>query len=163
MIMASDPSIDHSILFISYHFPPDAAVGAKRIAKLAGFLKDGGYKVGVLTVKAKYFERNDYSLCDDELEVYRTSMLPSARLLYLRIKKILGRVRNSGTDGVSASEYAPEMNDEGSSGPLGWIKRAILSIIWLPDYFQGWVPFGFTRCLRLRKKYNFTNLSCIIW
>ncbi len=163
MIVASNPSTDKSILFISYHYPPDAAVGAKRIAKLAKSLKEKGYQVGVLTVKAKYYERHDYSLCDNDLEVYRTNMIPSLRLLYIRMKNLLGHFRGDAAGERPESTPDLEIADtymststvgRRSSGPLDWVKRTILSIIWLPDYFQGWVPFGFIKCLTLKKRYN---------
>lgn len=160
--MADKHSIDQSILFISYHYPPDARVGAKRVAKLAGFLHGKGYKVGVLTVKEKYYEFRDHSLCNNDLKVFRTNMCPSLRSIFSGIKQFINRFRG-GDDPGNTNSSKPELvdrhslfvRDESTSpGVLGWIRRNILSIIWLPDDRQVWVPLGFFKCLTLVRKYR---------
>ena len=161
--MINKHTIEKSIIFISFHFPPDAKVGAKRIAKLAGFLKEKGFKVSILTVKDKYYDIHDDSLCNNSLNIYRTSMFPSIRLMYIGIKKLICRLTGRNACEINSTTSDSEMtdnyilastNDGKSSGFLGWIRRMILSFIWLPDDKHGWVPFGFIKCLTLFKKHR---------
>ena len=50
---------------ITYHFPPDAAVGALRPLKFAKYLPHYGWEPYVLTVKPRYYPSLDQSRLDE--------------------------------------------------------------------------------------------------
>src|SRR5690349_21131617 len=82
------------ILIISYHFPPDAAVGGMRPAKFAKYLPQFGWEPIILTVKQHYHRVTDPSKLADlgaVPHIYRTRMLPQPGRLYMTLK---ARVRN---------------------------------------------------------------------
>ena len=78
-------------LFVSYHFPPDSEVGGRRIARLASFLHERGWDVGVLTVRERHYQQRDSSFSQEGLTVYRTAMIESVRFLF-------GGVRGTAAD-----------------------------------------------------------------
>ena len=90
------------ILIASYHFPPDAAVGALRLAKMARLLPDFGWQPFILTVRDEYREQGiDASRLKglEGLSIVRTGVLPSvADLLASAKHRIFGhRPAGSGT------------------------------------------------------------------
>lgn len=139
------------VLFISYHYPPDSEIGAKRAARLAKCFMENGWQAGVLTVKEKFHERLDRSYDVAGVDVHRTGMFQSIRFVLPLAKRFLARLKGGGQggEGVEASgseSVAPE-------GSPSWARRFILSMIWLPDDRQGWVPFGLPRLLGLLATY----------
>src|SRR6266849_4551814 len=89
------------ILIVSYHFPPDAAVGGMRPAKFAKYLPQFGWEPIILTVKQRYHRLSDPSKLKDlglGPRVYRTRMLPQPGRLCLALKSC---VRNA-TAGLSS-------------------------------------------------------------
>jgi glycosyltransferase involved in cell wall biosynthesis len=146
------------VLLISYHYPPDSQIGAKRAARLAKYLMENQWKVGVLTVREEFYERVDRSYDVPGVDVRRTGMFESIRFALPRAKQLIGRLRRaSRANGGDAprERKRPDIRDATipesyeSRGPLSWIRRFMFSMIWLPDDRQGWVPFGVCRCLSL--------------
>jgi glycosyltransferase involved in cell wall biosynthesis len=125
------------ILIVSYHFPPDAAVGSVRPAKFAKYLPQFGWEPIVLTVRERYHPLTDQSKLKDldpALRVYRTRMLPQPGRFYLGLKsRLLGPTPS--TDGLPARTSASSR-----PGVLSSIKRALTSLECLPDDKQIWVP-----------------------
>ena len=77
-----------SILIISHHFPPDYTSGSKRALRMASHLSDLGWRVGVLTVRDRYFARLDATLLSGSpaFEVLRTrSLEPAAWIRHRRV------------------------------------------------------------------------------
>ena len=146
------------VLFISYHYPPDSQIGAKRVAKLAKCLMENGWQVGVLTAKEKFCERIDRSYDVSGVDVYRTGMFESVRFALPRLRAPLAWLKRSrwgsgrGEDPAGGRPTVREAPVP-ESGPSGhahsWIKRFIFSMIWLPDDRHGWVPFGLRKLLGL--------------
>lgn len=157
-----------SILFVTYHFPPDASVGAKRVTKLARFLIKNGWDVGVLTVKDKYYSHRDESVSIEGITIYRTPMFESIRFLFGRIKNVFKRSRGllergeiRGDDRSLLSERQTVRDQEGQrENVLSRIERIILSLVWCPDDRQGWIPFAVAKCLLLSRKYDLIYSSC---
>jgi glycosyltransferase involved in cell wall biosynthesis len=150
------------VLFISYYYPPDSQIGAKRAAKLAKCLMENGWQVGVLTVKEKFRERIDRSYDVPGVEVYRTGMFESVRFALPRLRALLARLKRPGrgggrgddpAGGRPAVREAPEPERNPSGHAPSWIRRFIFSMIWLPDDRQGWIPFGLRRFLGLLSSY----------
>ena len=49
------------LLFVTYHFPPDARVGALRGQKMVKYLPEFDWSPEVLTVREKHYEAFDHS------------------------------------------------------------------------------------------------------
>jgi len=156
------------VLFISYYYPPDLEIGAKRAARLAKLFKVNGWQVGILTVKEKYYEQIDRSYGVPGVDIHRTGMFQSVRFLVPRVKRFVARVKGrvqraadkiAGERESLAVREAPTAIAGSRRGAVPWIKRFIVSMIWLPDDKQGWVPFGLLRCLRLLAAYRIVYSS----
>ena len=79
------------ILFISYHYPPSAAIGGMRIYGNSKYLARLGWAIYILTVKKKHIQEFDYERCNDDrrIEVHRVTNLPKISTILLNaIKKI---------------------------------------------------------------------------
>ena len=161
--MKSPPEEEKSILLVTYHFPPDSQIGGKRTARLAKFLKEKGWKVGVLTVKEHYYEIMDDSFTVDGVTIFRTRMFKNARFLYLNIKKGLKKkwedqsYTNKDVQGDTGNDIGTEKRV--CERLVSKLKRYILSLIWLPDDLQGWVPFGLFKCISILGKYDIVYSS----
>ena len=73
------------VLIITYHFPPDSAMGAVRPAKFAKYLPDFGWEPVVYTVKDRYYERCDYGKFEPRLKpitIYRANLIPGPLEVY---------------------------------------------------------------------------------
>lgn len=157
-----------SILLVTYHFPPNAEVGAMRVTRLANFLKKNGWDVGVLTVRESYYHDRDDSVTVEGITLYRTRMFESVRFLLGRIKNAFKRARSflkgekraDSESGLERDDHAVQFRSTRTYGNLSWIQRFILSLIWCPDDKQGWIPFAFLKCLELSDKYDIVYSSC---
>jgi len=161
--------VEKRVLFISYHYPPDSQIGAKRVAKLAKCLMENGWQVGVLTVREKFCERIDRSYDVTGVDVYRTGMFENVRFAGTRLRGLLTRMKHVAWGGGSGkapverecltAREAPRPESTSSGRPHSWIKRFIFSMIWLPDDRQGWVPFGLRRFFGLLSTYRLAYSS----
>src|SRR5438132_11554717 len=90
------------ILLISYHFPPDAAVGAVRPGKFAKYLSRLGWQPYILTVKEQYFAATDRGRLHEvsHLPTLRTRCWPAPLQLALSIKH---RLRRNAPDGPQSA------------------------------------------------------------
>src|SRR5262245_60300966 len=59
------PETNKRLLLVSYHFPPDAEVGAVRAQKLVKYLPRYGWEPLVLTVDPRQYEAHDASRLAD--------------------------------------------------------------------------------------------------
>ncbi len=66
------------VLFVTYHFPPDARVGALRAQKMVKYLPEFHWSPEVLTVREKYYEAFDPSRLADveKASIWRTHVVP---------------------------------------------------------------------------------------
>ena len=129
------------LLLVSYHFPPDGAIGAVRPYEFARLLPQHGLEVWVLTVLPEYAERLDPSAVLEGIpmeRIIRTSVLPSRRDRYLQITQGLRRwireLRDKGTSIQSASSGASTSR---RSIPLLW--RCFTDWLSYPDWYAGWL------------------------
>jgi hypothetical protein len=82
------------LLLVTFHFPPDGAIGAVRPYEFAKLLPQHGVNVWVLTVLPEYAERFDPSALPEgipEDRIIRTPVLPSRRDRYLQMTQGLRR------------------------------------------------------------------------
>jgi glycosyltransferase involved in cell wall biosynthesis len=144
------------LLIVSYHFPPDAAIGAVRPAKFAKYLPACGWEPTILTVKESYYPRTDESRAKDLQyiqEIYRVGMLPHPKQIYLRSKTLFHRRRLDRWAGRPID--APDANNK----PVGWFKRLIFSLEHLPDDKQVWIPQAVWKGIKI---INARKVDCIL-
>jgi hypothetical protein len=123
------------VLIITYHFPPDAAIGAVRPAKFAKFLPDFGWEPVIYTVKEKNYESCDDSRFEPKLKdltIYRANLIPGLLQGYSRL--IHGRIRSLGnTSNLTVSHESESQNSVNS------LRRVLRSLVRTPDANQGWI------------------------
>jgi glycosyltransferase involved in cell wall biosynthesis len=120
------------ILVISYSFPPDADVGAKRVARLARYLPEFGIAPIVLTIEERFIKLRDESLpAPDNVRVVRTSRLTHPLEWYGRWKTATR---------APSKALAQSSNEPSLTGvkPARWLRRQILSALDIPDSYWGW-------------------------
>jgi len=142
------------ILFITYHFPPDAAVGGLRPLKFAKYLPACGWEPYILTVKEHYYSvrdsmrvRDDRALCG---KIFRTPMLGNPSAIYRRLKRV-NYVATARL--VGAGENVNQEATENVNVLTRW-RRFLGSLVSLPDERLGWWPFGTVRAITLLRRYK---------
>lgn len=144
------------VLIISYHFPPDAAIGALRPSKFAKYMPACGWDPIILTVKECYYPKTDQSKTKDLKhirEIYRTGMLPHSSRIYPQLKAYF---RRQDPGAVSpATFHAPSKK----SKPVGFFKRLVFSLEHLPDDKQVWIAIAVWKGFRIIRT---RNVHCIL-
>ncbi len=126
------------VLVISYHFPPDTAVGGKRAARFCHYLPSFGIRPVVLTAREESYPSVDRSFpLPPGLRIERAGVLSMPGDWYVAFK---GRSRRPAADG-NAPQRAP--TDAGSAGAPaegdgGFLRRNALALLDFPDERWGW-------------------------
>ncbi len=122
------------IVIISYHYPPDPAVGGLRAAKVAEAFRRAGHEVHV--VAAQVPEATVPLVCTPGgIVIERVRAWRNPRELWLAWKR-----RRGGRAAAVAAKAPPA--EASAALPLRvptW-KRMIFSALWLPDDHQGFAP-----------------------
>jgi glycosyltransferase involved in cell wall biosynthesis len=143
------------VLFVAYHFPPDAAVGGTRPAKMARYLSQLGWDVHVVTVREDRISRKDHSRLGDVegLTVHRTVVWPTVLEVGLRIRNTLLAALNRGNRAAipGRAEVGPEVTGSGRRFS-GTLKRWLNSVFELPDKEVGWLVPGVVAAWRVIRK-----------
>ncbi|MBC2696057.1 MAG: glycosyltransferase family 4 protein [Desulfobacteraceae bacterium] len=129
------------LLIISYHFPPDLAVGAIRPAKFAKYLPEFNWQPIVLTVYDKYFGNvdNQNNQCSINVTIHNTYKIPGLRDVYLSFKRLYLSIRKNKDTKQIFQQWTPIENTLQEPG-IERLKRYINSLlIWLPDDKAGWI------------------------
>lgn len=135
----------NNVLIISYHYPPDLAVGAIRAAKFAKYLPEYDITPVILTVKEKYYDHLDDKKSiqsSHKGDVYRTWRIPNFRDVYLYFKSQLKK--NTSAEKVHINEGAKDASEDviaqNKETIVERFKRYFNSVIvWLPDDKTGWI------------------------
>jgi glycosyltransferase involved in cell wall biosynthesis len=141
------------VLIISYHFPPDGAMGAVRAAKFAKYLPEFGWKPVVYTLKEQYYETRDYTRLEPVLKsipVHRGTLIPGPLQSYSRVKGLMTGSR-SGPHTIPTK--AEKWHTPGAN-MAGRMKRLVSALLRLPDEEQGWIVNAAIGGLRLAQKYK---------
>lgn len=136
------------VLIVAYHFPPDRAVGSLRPARMAEALRAAGHRVSVVTARLADEAERDRPAAEG-LTVTAVESVPSPRELYLRGKRLIRGVGRSqrGTAAAASPERDTTPPPPAHEVPL-W-KRAISSLLWLPDDRQGFIPAAVAAARRI--------------
>ena len=119
------------LLIISYHFPPDSAIGAVRPAKFAKHLPEFGWTPVIYTVNEACYDSCDWSKFEEHLkkiEIYRTKPFPGPLQLYSRLRR-----KKAGSGEPKTGAEAREISRH--TAPM----KLISSLLRLPDVHQGWI------------------------
>jgi glycosyltransferase involved in cell wall biosynthesis len=115
------------MLFVSHAFPPQAAVGALRIARLCRFLPEYGIQPVVLTAEERFYESLDHSVpAPGQTRVVRSPVLATPLDWYRRIKQ-LGKSGGGNPDLAQRPARTP-----------GVLYRHVLALLQTPDRYWGW-------------------------
>ena len=144
------------VLIISYHYPPDLAIGAIRSEKFVKYLPDFGYEPVVLTVKEKYYDNiNSVPSNDcDNCFINRSFRFPNFRDIYLVLKNKLPSNFQS-KDNLVRQNPTVKTIQESAEPFRERLKRYFNSIVvWSPDDKNGWIIPALWRGLCLIRQHN---------
>jgi len=137
------------ILLVSYHFYPDAAVGARRMSELARELLAAGHEVWAVCGDPPP-ERRDAALSEHIQGVHRLAI---AEPVAPRPRR---RVRPGAAGGQAAATRAPEVERESLQRR---VKRWYHSAEWLLDNRKSWAWHTARRIKQLASRMRF---DCVI-
>jgi hypothetical protein len=153
-------SAGNSVLFIAYHFPPSAAVGGQRIARLAAAVREHEWRPEVLTIADKDVEAIDRGRLKDVegIRIHKARVLPTLLGLVTMAWNQLKRGRSGASTG-SASTAAPALQGGARQGGL---RRFVMSLLVLPDGERGWLIPATLRAVRIirRERIAWFMTSC---
>ncbi len=116
------------LLIVSHTFPPQAAVGALRIARLSQFLPDHGVEPIILTVDDRSYLSVDYTVpLRDGLQVIRSRPYLTPLDWYRKAKKAVSRNPVAWNNGAAEVHWSP-----------GVLSRHLSTLLQLPDRYWGW-------------------------
>ena len=156
------------VLFISYHFPPDASVGGLRIAKFAKYLRPFGWKSFAITLKDQYRHTLDFTLLKEvsDVKVFKTIQPPWLGDLYLWIMGIVRRHQGKGSPSATGTvtgighegTLVPGENNRETVGRR--VKRYWKSLVLvLPDGEWPWIIHASIKAIREIKR---EEIACIM-
>jgi glycosyltransferase involved in cell wall biosynthesis len=127
------------ILLIACSYPPDPFVGSFRAAKVAHAMRSAGHDVEVITSRLSG-EKDPLRVDEPGLRVHTVRDVRGPRTVYRALVRrvrgndgtLLTGAKSTGADGASGSKT-------GTGAVPRW-KRYLLSMIWVPDDRQGFIP-----------------------
>jgi glycosyltransferase involved in cell wall biosynthesis len=127
------------ILIVSYHFYPDAQVGAKRMSELARMLCDQGHELTVISATGRSGEVHDPKRQIESPGLTRIRIPAPPKLLpriLALVKRLRSRNRSGGGDGSAVGKDTESAALDG--GIIAKLKRFYLSLEWLVDDRKLW-------------------------
>lgn len=147
------------VLLITYHFPPDAAVGAVRPYHFARLLPQQGIETWVLTVNPEFAEFWDRDLVIEDIpqdQIFRTPVRKTKRRRLVEIVSAAKRkIQTSRATASSTSALPPLVNQS-----TGWLqatplRRLLLSLLYFPEHLAGWYQPAIAMAEKALLKVNF--------
>jgi glycosyltransferase involved in cell wall biosynthesis len=128
------------VLIVSFHFPPDFSVGAKRVLRMASYLSRFGWETTVLTVRPGYFDRHDPTLMQEPppFRVVRTHAITPLRWA----RRLRGAFKGRTAPGEAGRFHPPGdpvVVPEGAGDRPVPFWRPLLTT---PDEYVGWIPLA---------------------
>jgi glycosyltransferase involved in cell wall biosynthesis len=145
-----------SVLIASYHFPPDAAVGALRPARFGRILAELGWRVSVLTVHDEQCPVKDpgRAVGLDGIETVRVREAGSLLERIASAKTWLSTTRRHAS-GQERAKRIPVPSGEplGAESLLARVKRYTLSLVaYLPDDHKKWAIVAAGRAVWMTRR-----------
>lgn len=141
------------VLIITYHFPPDAEVGAVRPYQFARLLPQHGIEPWILTVQTEFIERPEKQVAIDvpAERIIRTPVGQTRRVRGIRFASHLKNSLRNGLrphhtqQGLVNATPAPTVQKPATSdiNTEGFLRstpflRLLLAWLWFPDPMAGW-------------------------
>src|SRR5579872_4572941 len=154
------------VLFITYHFPPDAAIGGVRPYQFARLLPECGIEPWILTVQPQFAEKHDHAFLPNGIppeHILRTSLNShwSARLAHLpgSVTGALrqGPARPDASSAGARSLFRPSAQRSVARSSEGW-KAQLLSWLSFPDARMGWLQPGLQAANQAMRQVGFDAL-----
>jgi hypothetical protein len=145
------------ILMVTYHFPPDGAIGAVRPYQFARLLPQYGIEPWILTVRPEYASFPDPTYQLDgvpEHRVVRTEVLPSRRDKYLRMTYWLRRLLK-GARRKSTLVIGEAGTTGGVVSPSPSLWQCFVEWLSFPDWYAGWYHPAVCAANKLLKQISF--------
>lgn len=120
------------VVVVTYHYPPDHAVGGLRPARLARALAAEGCEVRIITAERAGDTREQLSR-GQSIQVRPVRMQPSPRAALIQIRN---EFRGHAPEATAEESWAADSPDRLEEST--W-KRRLLSLLWLPDDLQGFI------------------------
>jgi glycosyltransferase involved in cell wall biosynthesis len=143
-------------LLVSYHYPPDAAVGAIRVAELAQHLKRHNINPTVLTVKQESYDRVDSSKPKHlgDKDVLRTACWKPPLLQARAALKQLCAPKRHSCETDSPSPTNSHVNGSASLKTSG-LRRLFMTLNYFPDDKIFWLLPGLFRGFLATRRHKF--------
>lgn len=123
---------DRRVLSILYQFPPSREVGAQSSVQICRYLPACGWDVTVLTVRERYIQDTDAQARDKfPGTVIRTGLIPHPLSFYRWLKAVRRGQVPQVADPTASSD---------SLQKAGALRRLLVSLLWIPDLYTGWIP-----------------------
>ena len=136
------------VLLISYHFPPDPAVGSTRTGRIARALRAAGHDVHVIAPRLD----GSPDETDDASVVHRVRRRRNAREIALALRDVLRRRKKTAASGTAAAAgYATPEN-------VPQWKRFLVAMALFPDDQQGFILPAIARARTLHRQHGFDLL-----
>src|SRR5882762_8355365 len=128
------------VLLLGHAFPPDPEVGSLRAAKVTEALAAAGHEVHVVTTRLAG-DSQGIRTARPRITLHTVRAIPHPRKAYLLVKGWLSR---NGTPRVSPPDVLPRATS-------AW-SRYLLSLLWLPDEHQGFIPPAVWACWDIHRR-----------
>ncbi len=158
---------EKNILFISYHFPPSAAVGGLRIFRFAKDFPLFGWNPCVLTLKDHYIDKMDVERLRgiQGMKIFKAGQLPTILQIYQTLKKMFYKLFGDGYHHLrDVKTYSPSSGDKliEKEGVVQKLKRYFFSFVLLPDGENNWILPAVLQGIKLirREKISCMFTSC---
>lgn len=143
----------NSLLIISYHFPPDGAVGGLRWAALGKYLAARGWTVHVITAATEGDSDGAAIEENSGMVVHRLPRRSTLDDLYNSMKS-----RRKSNRGTSTRASNPAEVSEAPPGPWTMLRRDLSYFLALPDLSRGWILRAAWRARSLTREHHFRAL-----
>lgn len=135
------------VLLIACSYPPAPVVGSFRAAKLARAFRDAGHEVDVVASRLPD-ERDAVRLAEPGLCVHTVREVPGLRSAYRSMKRRV--VRETAPPPSNGS--GPAAGGTGPKREMPAWKRYPLSLLFVPDDRQGFIPAALARSIPLVRR-----------
>lgn len=139
-------SAERRLLVLSYHFPPDTAIGGRRWAGFTKYLAARGWRSWVIAPGASLVELSEGT------EVRRVNPWPTTNDLYRRLARQLRETAPEPTGQTIPSDAAPH-------GGIARLRRELAQLPTLPDDARGWIS---TAAMAARRMVSDVRPSVIV-
>jgi glycosyltransferase involved in cell wall biosynthesis len=146
------------VLLLTFHFPPDAAVGALRSQKFAKYLPEFGWQPYALTIKDHYLEKKDPARLADVqgVPIFRTAFFrPPLQSFFLLRDRLFPKKKGGG-----AQPDATVRSLENKKTFRHLLKSFIGQISYFPDDRAWWLLPALFEGVKIIRRYKIGVIYC---